>query len=358
MSSFVLKERSELESIVPYQGAPQLPGIILDANENAHPMPEAVKAKVMQTLDALAFNRYPQIDAADLRSMIAQSLGVESKHVQVGNGSSELLTMSAYAFGGEGRKVSYIWPSFSMYKFYAQFSGSTDCPFMLEQDFAIDYDKLKNFLAAEKPALIFICNPNNPTGTFYDVKKLCEVIKNSSCLVLMDEAYMEFADEGNSMLKYLDELPNMAVLRTFSKAYGLASGRVGYIVAKNEKIIEVLGKALLPYHVNAMSLAVAQTVYQNRDEYKASIKAIIEERKRLSAEITALGMKVYPSQTNFIFFTLANSESNLAFVKTLTNESIFVRDFSGKPELGGIRLTVGTKEENDKVLAILKEFLQ
>lgn len=351
-----IKERVGLEKLKPYQGGPQLPGIILDANENSFAMPAAVCEKVQQTLQNIAFNRYPQIDASGLRSLLAQELGLPIENVQVGNGSSELLSACAYAFGGKGRKLSYIYPSFSMYKVYAQLSESIDCPFALEKDFSLDFDKLKDFLRKERPAMIFLCNPNNPTGTYYDTDKLFAVIKDADCLVLLDEAYMEFADADASMFKYLDKLSNTAILRTFSKAYGLASSRLGYIAAANRRIIDTLGKVLLPYHVNAMSLAVGEQVYRNRHFYKESISAIIEERQRLCSELAQLGGKVYPSKTNFVFFSFADKDTSL--VKFLATNKIFVRDFTTSPDLAGIRLTVGTKEENEIVVAKIKDFLR
>ena len=348
-------ERVGLENLQPYQGGPQLPGIIMDANENAFPMPKQVSLKVQDVLAKIAFNRYPQIDAAELRGLLAQGVGLDTANIQVGNGSSELLHACAYAFGGEGRKLSYIYPSFSMYKIYAQLSGSVDCPFTLERDFSLDFDKLKNFLQKERPAILFICNPNNPTGNYYDTDELFRVIKEVDGLVLLDEAYMEFAGEEYSMFKYLSKLPNAAILRTFSKAYGLASGRVGYIAATNRKIIDILGKVLLPYHVNALSLAVAQVVYQNRNFYKECISSIIKERDEVSAALSSFGYTVYPSKTNFIFFSADDKTGEL--VNFLGERGIILRSFATNPDLRGIRMTMGTGEENEKALAQIKEFL-
>ena len=348
-------ERVGLENLQPYQGGPQLPGIIMDANENAFPMPKQVGLEVQDVLAKIAFNRYPQIDAAELRGVLAQSVGLDSANIQVGNGSSELLHACAYAFGGEGRKLSYIYPSFSMYKIYAQLSGSVDCPFTLERDFSLDFDKLKKFSQKERPAILFICNPNNPTGNYYDADELFKVIKEVDGLVLLDEAYMEFAGEECSMFKYLSKLPNTAILRTFSKAYGLASGRIGYIAAINRKIIDILGKVLLPYHVNALSLAVAQVVYQNKEFYKESISKIIKEREEVSGMLSSLGCKLYPSKTNFIFFSAGDKNSEL--ISFLGNRGIFLRSFAANPDLSGIRMTVGTRAENEKALAQIKEFL-
>lgn len=353
MKNFMIEERPELKNITAYSGGPQKPGILLDANENAWNMPEAVRQKVFGRLAALHFNRYPQIDAAGLREKIGKDFGFTKDNVQLGNGSSELLYACCYAFGGAGRKVAYISPSFSMYKVYAEMSGSIDTPFSLEEDFTLGYAKLEDFLAKEQPSVLIICNPNNPTGTHYDKEKLLAIVKKAKCLVVMDEAYMEFA--SGSMTDELGENPNMIVLRTFSKAYGLASSRIGYALCGNKEIIDVLTKVLLPYHINAMTLEAAGTVWKSRDMYKECIEGIIKERDDFSQKLTDLDIKVYPSQTNFLFFTLSSMQQNKKLMDMLAQSGIYLRDFTANPLLSGIRMTVGTPDENKKVLSIIKE---
>jgi histidinol-phosphate aminotransferase len=349
-----IQERAGLEKISLYHGGPQLPGIALDANENNWPMPEEVYAALQSGWAGLALNRYPQIDAAGLRHLLAESLGLGVGNVAVGNGSSELLFAACYAFGGARRKIGYIYPSFSMYQTYAELSGGMACPFPLEPDFSLDCDKLKACLRQEKPHLFIICNPNHPTGTLYQAKELLRLLPEAPCPVLLDEAYMEFA--GQSLLPYLAEHGNLAVFRTFSKAYGLASGRVGYLLSANEAIIQAVSKALLPYHVNAFSLLAAQTVYQRRALYKSIVSGIIKERERLAGEIASLGWQACPSATNFVFFSTGQREANGQLVRHLAGQGIYVRDFSAHPALAGIRMTVGTQEENQAALAAMKDF--
>ena len=353
MKRFVIEERDELKNITAYDGAPQKPGMLLDANESAWAMPEKVRAKVVEKLGGIAFNRYPQIDANDLREKIAKDFSFTKENVQLGNGSSELLYACCYAFGGAGRKIAYISPSFSMYKVYVEMSGSIDKPFSLEEDFMLDYEKLKNFIAEEQPHVLIICNPNNPTGTHYDKEKLLCALKNSSCLVVMDEAYMEFA--SGSMVDVLNDNHNMIVMRTFSKAYGLASNRIGYALCANKDIIKTLTKVLLPYHINAMTLTVAGTVWDNRDKYESSIESIMKERELFAGELDGIGIKVYPSKTNFLFFTLGSEEKNKKLINLLLEKSIYLRDFSSSQLLGGIRMTIGRPEENREVLSVIKE---
>jgi histidinol-phosphate/aromatic aminotransferase/cobyric acid decarboxylase-like protein len=197
-------------------------------------------------LNGLAFNRYPEIDAYSLRQELARGLGLNTEQVLAGNGSSELLYAACQAFGGPGRKIAYIYPSFSMYKTYAALSDSEGLAFPLDADFSLDAGRLSAFLRKQRPDILLICNPNNPTGTLYPAKELSALIANADCLVLLDEAYTEFAPAGSSLLDNLKEFKNLAVFRTFSKAYGLAGLRVGYMASANSEIMRAVGKALLP----------------------------------------------------------------------------------------------------------------
>ncbi len=357
MSEFII-ERAGFAALKPYSFVPPSSDVFLDANENPYAMPQVVREKVLERLGDLAFNRYPQIDACALRSALAVGLNVDLAKVQVGNGSSELLTACCHAFGGAGRKIAYPYPSFSMYEVYVRLSDSTPCPYQLTEDFSLDVAGLKDFFAREKPSVLIICNPNNPTGNLARVEQLKEVLAVADCLVLVDEAYMEFADQ--SLLPSLAEYKNLVVLRTFSKAYGLASSRVGYMVSDNEGIIKTVGKVLLPYHVNALSLAVAQVVYEQRAVYEKIIKELIGQRGSLAESLKDMGLKVYPSAANFVFFSVAGSpEQGQRLSGFLAGEKISVRDFSSHPALaGGIRLTVGTAEENAKVLISIEKFLR
>ncbi len=347
-----IKERDSLKDLRPYNVPQVKADIFLDANENPYSMPQKVKEQVLANMASLAFNRYPEITAHSLRVALAGGLGLSIENVQVGNGSSELIAACCQVFGGPGRKVAYPYPSFSMYEVYARLSDSQPCPYRLAEDFSLDPAALKDFLAKEQPDILIICNPNNPTGTLAQASAVREVLDEANCLVLLDEAYMEFADQ--SLLPALGDYPQLVVLRTFSKAYGLASARVGYMAA-SAAISSALGKALLPYHVNALSLLVAETVYKERAAYRPLIDAIASARDGLAASLAGLGVKVYPSAANFLFFSCGEQSSALG--QFLLREGILARDFTAQPALGGIRLTVGTTEENEKVLAAVEKFL-
>ena len=350
-----IQERSGLEQLDGYSGRTVVADIYLDSNESPYPMPQAIHTMVMEKMQSLPFNRYPK---TNIRENIAQDLGLKAENVQIGNGSSQLLEVCCKAFGGVGRKVAFPYPSFAMYKTYALLSDSIPAAFDLDKDFKIDVDSLLTFLQKEQPHVLILCNPNNPTGTINKVEDLLKILDATQCLVLVDEAYMEFSDQ--SLLPYLDKYDNLIILKTFSKAYGLASSRVGYLVCKNEQIMQTISKVILPYHVNKMSLVVAETVYANKENYQEQIKDVIAQRKILSQQLTELGFTVYPSQTNFVLCNLNGSaQQGQELFDFLLANKILVRNFTAHPKLNGsLRITLGTKEENELLLAKIKEYLK
>ena len=338
--------RRGLETLKPYSAEENRWPISLDANESPVDMPPAIKAKVIEKLAALPFNRYPEISAQSLKTTIAAGFGLTAANVLIGNGSSEILEALCYAFGGEGRSIVYPSPSFSMYGIYAKLADSQPVPVALNDDYTLDADKL---LAAAKTAaasVILLCNPNNPTGTVLPPEQIEYMVANTRSLVVVDEAYHEFY--GKTSVNLLGKYPNVAIARTFSKAYGLAAARVGYLLA-GEEIAQTIGKILLPYGVNALTLATAELVYTMRQEFAASLDVNKQERERMTKAFGAInGVKVYPSQTNFL---LVKSDNAAAMVAKLNARNIGVRDFSTVPGLiNCIRIGVGTPAENNAVL--------
>lgn len=365
--------------------------IIVNANESNYPLPDEVSALVAQLAGKFPFNRYPPIKSENLVEVIAKELYVDADCVTIGNGSSELLEKACYVFGGPGKKIAVPWPSFSMYGEYAALSDSLEVRYQLTQDGYVDPDAVIAFCAKEKPSLLIICNPNNPTGNYNTLAAMEKIVSSVSCPVIMDEAYMEFAGGGDvpagdfrplnkvwliagSTLGLVGRYSNLMVFRTFSKAYGLAGLRCGYAVGAS-RLVRQLGKALLPYHVNAFTLVVAKTVYENKLLYKDRIKTICTERDKMSGYLARLGFKVWPSATNFVTFCPKGKLSeNFArayakkyggalrpqaaagkyIFKYFLENSVLVRDFSTHPVLtGALRITVGTPSENSQILALL-----
>lgn len=355
--------------------------IVVNANETNWPLAKSLVAKFKSQIDNFAFNRYPPMHAESICKVLAQGLKVEADKIIIGNGSSELLEKACYAFGGFGKKIAFPYPSFSMYETYALLADSTPAPYPLTKEGFIDAKSVINFCAQQHPALLIICNPNNPTGNFNELDVMEDILKNVDCPVIMDEAYMEFVDPNDkfgslSTLSLLDTYDNFLCLRTFSKAYGLAGMRVGYGTG-SEELIRVMQKVLLPYHVNNFSLLVAELAYQEQELLRSRVAAAVRERKKISKALEDLGFRVFPSATNFVMFqpreeqafSLVKAALNMGYklegnnqemagtviFSQLMGEKILVRNFSKHPALpGAIRLTVGTEAENLKIIQVLQ----
>lgn len=320
--------------------------IRLDANERPADLPPAVKAKILEKLAVLPFNRYPELSAQSLKTTIGTDFGLSAANVIIGNGSSEILEAVCYAFGGAGRSIVYPSPSFSMYGIYAKLADSRPVPVELTADYTVDADKLLAAACENAAGIILLCNPNNPTGTVMPPEQVEYIVASTPSLVVVDEAYHEFY--GKSSVNLLNKYTNLAIARTFSKAYGLAAARAGYLLA-DEAIVRTIGKVLLPYNVNALTLTAAETVFGMRGAFADSLAENRRERERLTAALSAVpGITVYPSQTNFL---LIKSEQAAVLAARLSARGIGIRDFSKVPGLlGCIRITVGTPAENDAVL--------
>lgn len=378
-----IKARQGLEKVEEYK-VETVPNanIVVNANESNWNLPKDILLQVQHKTQEFVFNRYPPMGTGNLGEVLAADLQVDPDKIIIGNGSSELLEKACFAFGGAGRKIAFPSPSFSMYGVYVQMADSISVPYALTAEGYVDADAVIDFCAKEKPSLLIICNPNNPTGNFNSLEKMEKILNVVSCPVIMDEAYMEFAQEPEageeiSTLSLLDKYNNFLCFRTFSKAYGLAGLRVGYGIGSG-KLISIIQKVLMPYHVNSYSLMVAQVAYENKTFFRERVQLIRSERNKMRGELAALGFRVFPSETNFLLFlpteklacklavyaetkgyqftgNNANKAGTLIF-QELLEQKILVRNFSGNAYLaGGIRLTMGTETENVKVLAAIKE---
>ena len=390
----MIDARKGLENLEEYQVETVEADIIVNANENNYDMPEPLRDQIQAQTASFAYNRYPPMKAETLIRLIAADLDVDQGNVKIGNGSSELLQMACYAFGGSGRKIAVPYPSFSMYGVYAQMADSEMSPYPLDKNGFVDPEKVIAFCRQEKPSLLIVCNPNNPTGNYNSLESMEKIIAEAGCPVIMDEAYMEFAKGSGvnpqdmrpldqlkkvsgSTLALLGKYSNFMVFRTFSKAYGLAGMRCGYAVG-SPVLTHILGKVLLPYHVNGYTLMVAETVFKHRELYKERIETIISQRKLMCGELEAMGMKVWPTSTNFICccpgemleaglarcynnkYGKNNIYSDLVkagkyIFKALLEQRILVRDFTEHKALPGcLRISVGKPEENCVVIAKIK----
>jgi len=346
----VIKPRPELGALEPYLPLEEDAQVVLSANESSYNLPQSLVDEVKEKLGSFAFNRYPDALASGLRKQIATVYGVSADNVVLGNGSDELIQCLLLAYGACERSVFNFEPTFSMYDIVSLVTGTLVCELDRTESFDIDVPKALEAVKDFEPALIFLCSPNNPTGNPVSNEDIEAFLKQTGALIVVDEAYAEFS--GQTVTPLIDTYPNLVVLRTFSKAFSLAGLRIGYMLASSEVIKNVL-KVKLPYNCDAFSQMVASLVLKRKDILKPQIEKIISERDRVFIELKKInGINPYPSAANFI---LIKTEKEASFVwEKLLEAGVLVRSFSGTRLKDFLRITIGTREENDVVLKTLK----
>ena len=342
--------RPEIRALSAYEVARSEGLIKLDAMENPYALPEAVRSRLGHALSRVAINRYPDGGAHAAKAALARALHIPSPlALLLGNGSDELIHLIALALAKPGATMLAPDPSFVMYRLDALFAGMRFVPVSLKPDFRLDRDAMLTAIARERPALVFLAYPNNPTGNLFDTTDVEAVIRASPGLVVIDEAYYAFADA--SFLPRAAEFANVLVLRTVSKV-GMAGIRLGYAVAAPEWITE-LNKLRQPYNVNAFTQAAAEALLADTAWISQQAAAIREQRSRVGDALAELpGTSVYPTQTNFVLVRVP--DANRVF-EGLKARRILVKNVQGwHPLLANcLRITIGTSEENDALLSAL-----
>lgn len=350
-----LRYRSKLGDMPSYDVVEREWKVKVNANECGMNLPPMVEDRVMGRLSRVAFNRYPNEDLEQLMESIADNYGLQKENVLIGNGSSEIIEKLFFAFGGRNLTVVYPQPSFSMYHIYAKAAEARSVVVELnKEDYSLNVREFIQKVNDSKASLAVVCNPNNPTGNALPLEDIENIAQHTSCALLIDEAYVEFY--GQSATSLLKKYPKLLVARTFSKAYGLAAIRCGYLLGDAE-VIAMVAKTFMPYHMDVLTLVTADTVFQMRDEYVPRIQQMIAERNRMSELYASLpGFKVYPSQTNFI---LVKYEKAVPLNEELVNMSIGIRSFGSAPVLENcLRISMGTRQENDQVFDAIKSFAE
>lgn len=328
--------------------------IKVNANECGMNLPPLVEDRVMARMSHIAFNRYPNEELDDLMEAIAKNYGMSKENVLLGNGSSEIIEKIFHCFGGKNHKIVFPQPSFSMYHIYAKAAEAEGIPFDLNDDYSLNVKTFVKTVNDNNASLAVVCNPNNPTGNYIPVSDIEYIAQHIECPFLVDEAYIEF--HGGTSVGLMEKYPHLMIARTFSKAYGLASCRCGYLLAQKD-LAEMIGKAFMPYHMNTLTLVTADTVFQMRDEYVPRIQQMIAERKRMEELYASLeGFTVYPSNTNFIF---VKYDKAVELNERLVSLSMGIRSFGKAPRLENcLRISMGTRMENDEIFKAVKEFVE
>jgi histidinol-phosphate aminotransferase len=336
--------RADLNDLTPY-GAPQIDvPVRLNTNENPYPpSPGLVRAIADAVAEAAAtLNRYPDRDAVELRKDLADYLGhgLTGAHLWAANGSNEVLQQVLQAFGGPRRRALGFDPGYSMHSLIARVTCTGWVSAARDEDFGLDPERAAAVIRRTQPDIVFLTSPNNPTGTAAPMELIEAVCAAAPGLVVIDEAYAEFAREGTmSALTLLPRYPGLVVTRTMSKAFAMAGARIGYLAAAPE-VVEKLLLVRLPYHLSAVTQAVARAALALAAEPLATVAKLRTERDGLVAWLRQRGLSVADSDANFVLF--GEFESRGAVWQGLLDRGVLVREV-GPPRW--LRVTVGTPDE-------------
>jgi histidinol-phosphate aminotransferase len=336
--------REELREDEPY-GAPQLDvPVQLNTNENPYGPSEETARDIADSVHraALTLNRYPDREATELRTALAAYLGhgLTADQVWAANGSNEVMQQILQAFGGPGRTAISFAPTYSMYPEYARNTHTRWVAGRRSDDFGIDLDAALELIAAERPDVVILTSPNNPTGTALDPAHARALIEAAPGVVVVDEAYAEFRREGTpTSLELLAEFPRLLVTRTMSKAFALAGGRLGYVAA-DAAIIDALRIVRLPYHLSAVSQAAATAALRHEDELLAQVDALRVTRDETATWLREQGFDVAESDANFVLF--GTFEDRHAIWQGVLDRGVLIREVG---PLGWLRVSIGTPDE-------------
>jgi histidinol-phosphate aminotransferase len=340
----------------PYTLAPHRASVKLNQNENPWDAPAEIKQETLNRLKDRAWSRYPDFTPQRLHERLAGFSGWRPDGIIAGNGSNELIQALLMVTIGEGKRVLITEPTFALYRQITTVLGGEVASVPLQRDFQFDTAALLNRIEQSQPDVTIICSPNNPTGCVISDEDLVVLLKAARGLVVVDEAYHEFA--GHSAVPLLGDHGNLIVLRTFSKAMAMAALRVGYLLASPE-LVEQIAKGVLPYNLNALSQTAAEVAIEMFEtKLQRLVEAICAERDRLYVELASIpGLVPVRSQANFLLVR-SNKEPKQIFAELLKRD-ILIRDVSGYPMLNDyFRVSVGKPEENDLLLDALREILK
>jgi histidinol-phosphate aminotransferase len=321
----------------------------LDANENPYDISKEVKMQIMRAIENENFNFYPDSECNELKKALAKYAAFNEKGIMIGNGSDELIHICMQCFINPGDSVLIHAPTFVMYETYTQMCCGRIIEFETDDQFEIDIEKLLNTAKSENVKAIILCSPNNPTGKTISLSDIEFAAANFNGIVIIDEAYYEFSKVTAKNL--IDKYPNLIVLRTLSKAIGLAALRIGYLLC-NPEMTRYLQRAKPPYNVNALSQIAAIAVMEQIDAKNKLIDNIIEEREKMQNAIGNMaGIQFFKSLGNFILIRTPYSQS--IYMKLYEN-GIKVKCFNNGKIKNCLRITVGKPEVNDAVLKVLE----
>lgn len=352
IDSIKSRVRPEIEALRAYSVPNHKCSIKLDGNESPIDLTADIKQRLLDKINSVELNRYPDPQALVLRRKISEKAQVDLEQVVIGNGSDELIEMIIRGFAGRSGKVLVPTPTFSMYKISSVTLGHEVVEVPLTRRFDLDTDRTLGRIESDDPDIIFLATPNNPTGNCFSQDRITEIIGNTGGLVVVDEAYCDFS--GVSHMDRLSEYPNLVILQTMSKI-GFASLRLGMLFASKE-ITEIINKIRLPYNINSLSQTAAEFALDNFEYIGHNIEIIKAERARVFGRMKIIpAVEAFNTDANFILFRVENADR---VYKQLIERDILIRNFNTPGRLENcMRVTIGTPSENDEFLKALTAIL-
>jgi histidinol-phosphate aminotransferase len=342
--------RKNIRNLKPYTSARDMytKGILLDANENSF---GSVVEVIGETL-----NRYPDPHQLSMRKRLGTYLGISFHKLFFGVGSDEIIDLIIRIFCEPGKdSIMILEPTYGMYKVAADINDVRSETILLTKNFDIDTEAIINNWN-NRIKIIFLCSPNNPTANLLNKNSIKKLLQETKSIVVVDEAYIDFAGEENSCIDLINEYPNLVLLRTFSKAWGLAGIRLGYCIG-DEEIINYLFKIKAPYNISSLTRKAFQEAFSNISKKNELVSSILAEKQFLIKELKEINNieKLFPSDTNYILIKIKDASS---IQKLLAEAGIIIRDRSSQPNLENcLRITVGTHEQNKRLLDLLNKVL-
>lgn len=350
----MIEVRPDLVALEGYHSPQVEVDVRLNTNESPVPPPDDFRDALAAELSRVEWNRYPDRSALALREAIAELHDVDPAQVFAANGSNEVLQTLCLAYAGAGRTVAVFEPTYRLHSHIASVTGAAVAEGRRADDLSLDVDEVRRVVGEASPAITFLCSPNNPTGMVEPPDAVRAVAGMDAGIVVVDEAYGQFAEW--SALELVGEDAPLVVTRTYSKTWSMAAARLGYLVGPTWLVAQ-LEKVVLPYHLDTAKQIAGRLALRFADEMELRVASLVAERERLVAGLEHLPVHQWPSGANFVLFRPLERDGHQVW-QGLLDRSVLVRDCSSWPGLDGcLRVTVGTREEDDAFLHALTEVL-
>lgn len=342
----------KVKNLTPYEPISGTYEIRLDANESFLTIPESIENEMVEALKSSALNRYPDPNATKLVKDFADYFKVNPDCVTAGNGSDEIISVIMNAFLQKGDKILTLEPDFSMYRFYAEIAECESVKYQKNEILDVNMDDVIALANKENVRIVIFSNPCNPTSKIIKQDEIRRLINSTNALVVLDEAYMDFA-EDESLLGEFENYDNLIILKTCSKALGCAALRLGFAVA-NKTLTNVIRAVKSPYNVNSVSQALGEVLFSHPDYIDNCIETVVNSRKELYSQILEIKSdkieKIYETHTNFVFMKVKNAKE---IFEKMKENSIIIRNMGDY-----LRITAGSREENEKMLVTFIKVLE